>query len=158
MDCSPQAPLSMGILQARTLEWVAMPSSRGSSPPRGSNPRLSRLLHWQVICLPPSHLGSHLLHPFSDELEAEAVEHRSSSHRHGFTMESDLRHMGAPTLCLPRCCPTSMSYSTGGSFLRPRIPGGRIASIAGCLSSNPRWRRTASCYSTPLSTAALMVR
>ena len=29
-----QAPLSMGILQARTLEWVAMPSSRGSSPPR----------------------------------------------------------------------------------------------------------------------------
>ena len=29
-----QAPLSMGILQARTLEWVAMPSSRGSSPAR----------------------------------------------------------------------------------------------------------------------------
>ena len=29
-----QAPLSMGILQARTLEWVAMPSSRGSSRPR----------------------------------------------------------------------------------------------------------------------------
>ena len=29
------APLSMGILQARILEWVAMPSSRGSSHPRG---------------------------------------------------------------------------------------------------------------------------
>ena len=28
------APLSMGILQARTLEWVVMPSSRGSSPAR----------------------------------------------------------------------------------------------------------------------------
>ena len=26
--------LSMGILQARILEWVAMPSSRGSSQPR----------------------------------------------------------------------------------------------------------------------------
>ena len=26
-----QAPLSMGILQARILEWVAMPSFRGSS-------------------------------------------------------------------------------------------------------------------------------
>ena len=26
-----QAPLSMGVLQARVLEWVAMPSSRGSS-------------------------------------------------------------------------------------------------------------------------------
>ena len=30
-----QAPLSIGILQARMLEWVAMPSSRGSSQPRG---------------------------------------------------------------------------------------------------------------------------
>ena len=29
-----QTPLSMGILQATTLEWVAMPSSRGSSRPR----------------------------------------------------------------------------------------------------------------------------
>ena len=28
-----QAPLSMGILQARILEWVSMPSSRGSSQP-----------------------------------------------------------------------------------------------------------------------------
>ena len=24
MDCSPQAPLSMGIFQARILEWIAM--------------------------------------------------------------------------------------------------------------------------------------
>ena len=29
-----QAPLSMGIFQARILEWVAMPSSRGSSSPK----------------------------------------------------------------------------------------------------------------------------
>ena len=29
-----QAPLSMGILQARILEWFAMPSSRGSSQPK----------------------------------------------------------------------------------------------------------------------------
>ena len=29
-----QVPLSMGILQARILEWVAMPHSRGSSRPR----------------------------------------------------------------------------------------------------------------------------
>ena len=33
MDCS-QVPLSMGIFQARILEWVAMPSSRGSSQSR----------------------------------------------------------------------------------------------------------------------------
>ena len=29
-----QAPLPLGILQARTLEWVAVPVSRGSSQPR----------------------------------------------------------------------------------------------------------------------------
>ena len=29
-----QAPLSVGILQARVLEWVAMPLSRGSTQPR----------------------------------------------------------------------------------------------------------------------------
>ena len=29
-----QAPLSLGILQARILEWVPMPSSSGSSQPR----------------------------------------------------------------------------------------------------------------------------
>ena len=29
-----QAPLSMGILQARILEWVVMPSSKGSSQPK----------------------------------------------------------------------------------------------------------------------------
>ena len=35
VDCTArQAPLSIGILQARILEWVAMPSSRGSFQPR----------------------------------------------------------------------------------------------------------------------------
>ena len=34
MDCSPSGSSVHGILQARMLEWVAMPSSRGSSQPR----------------------------------------------------------------------------------------------------------------------------
>ena len=34
MDCSPPGTSIHGILQARILEWVAMPSSRGSSQPR----------------------------------------------------------------------------------------------------------------------------
>ena len=33
-DCSPPGSSVHGILQARILEWVAMPSSRGSSQPR----------------------------------------------------------------------------------------------------------------------------
>ena len=34
VDCSLPGSSVHGILQARILEWVAMPSSRGSSPPR----------------------------------------------------------------------------------------------------------------------------
>ena len=34
MDCSPPGSSVHGILQARILKWVAIPSSRGSSQPR----------------------------------------------------------------------------------------------------------------------------
>ena len=34
IDCSPPGSSVHGIFQARILEWVAMPSSRGSSQPR----------------------------------------------------------------------------------------------------------------------------
>ena len=34
LDCSPPCCSVHGILQARILEWVAVPSSRGSSQPR----------------------------------------------------------------------------------------------------------------------------
>ena len=36
MDCSPPGSSVHGILQARILEWIAMPSSRASSQPRDS--------------------------------------------------------------------------------------------------------------------------
>ena len=35
IDSIPTGSSVHGILQARTLEWVAMPTSRGSSRPRG---------------------------------------------------------------------------------------------------------------------------
>ena len=34
VDCSPPGSSVRGILQARILEWVAIPFSRGSSRPR----------------------------------------------------------------------------------------------------------------------------
>jgi len=34
MDCSPPGSSFHGILQARILEWVAIPFSRGSSQPK----------------------------------------------------------------------------------------------------------------------------
>ena len=33
-DCSPPGSSVQGVLQARILEWVAIPSSKGSSQPR----------------------------------------------------------------------------------------------------------------------------
>ena len=43
-----QAPLSMGILQARILEWGCHALLQGIFPTQGSNPGLLCLLHWQV--------------------------------------------------------------------------------------------------------------
>ena len=48
--CSPPGSSVHGILQARTLQWVAMPSSRGSS--RCKKLRFLYLLHWQAGSLP----------------------------------------------------------------------------------------------------------
>ena len=45
MDCSPPGSFVHEILQARTLEWIAMPSSRGSYHPWGSKPGLPHRLH-----------------------------------------------------------------------------------------------------------------
>ena len=54
LDCSPSGFSVCGILQARLLEWVAMPSSRGSSQPR--DPTSVSYVSWQVgsLALEPS--------------------------------------------------------------------------------------------------------
>ena len=57
MDCSPLGFSVRGILQARTLEWVTMPSSRGSSWLRDQT-WVSCIGRW--ILYPLSHQG----HPF----------------------------------------------------------------------------------------------
>ena len=57
IDVSQPAFSVHGILQAIILKWVAMPSSRRSSRPRGTNSHLLHLLHWQVGSLPPAPPG-----------------------------------------------------------------------------------------------------
>ena len=52
MDCSPPGSSVLGILQARILEGIAMPSSRGSSQPRDRTYISLCLLHWQESSLP----------------------------------------------------------------------------------------------------------
>ena len=49
MHRSPPGSFVHGILQARTLEWVARPSSRESSQPRGwTDVSYLSLLHWKA--------------------------------------------------------------------------------------------------------------
>ena len=56
---SPPGSSVRGILQARTLEWAAISSSRGSCQP-GLNLHLLCLLHWQVGSLPLAPPGKSL--------------------------------------------------------------------------------------------------
>ena len=55
MDYSSSGSSVHGILQARIVEWVAMPSSRGIFPTQGSNPGLSNC---RQILYRQSHQGS----------------------------------------------------------------------------------------------------
>ena len=52
MDCSPPSSSVQGILQARILEWVAIPFSRGSSCP-GIEPRSPTLQADSLLSEPP---------------------------------------------------------------------------------------------------------
>ena len=69
MDCSPPGSSVRGIIQARILEWVAMPASRGSSWPRIKPWSPVSLLHWQADSLPLHHLRSrYAIHVYSEFL------------------------------------------------------------------------------------------
>ena len=68
LDLARQAPLSMGIHQARILEWVAVPSSRDLPNP-GSNPGLPRC-RWIIYHL--SHQGSPFGH-WKEELKERGL-------------------------------------------------------------------------------------
>ena len=57
MDSSPPGSFVHGILQARMLEWAAMPFVLGIFPTQGLNPGFPCLLHWQVDSLALSHVG-----------------------------------------------------------------------------------------------------
>ena len=71
MDCSPPGSFVHGIVQARTLEWIAI--SRGSSPPRDRT-YVSCLLHWQVGSLPLAPPGK----PMESEAQGEKSTLRNS--------------------------------------------------------------------------------
>ena len=66
MDRSPPGSSVHGILQARTLEWIAISFSRGIFPTQGSNPGL---LHCRQTLYPLSHQGSLIYYRCSSNLK-----------------------------------------------------------------------------------------
>ena len=91
MDRGPPGSPGHGVFQARTVKWVAIPSSRGIFPTQGPNPHLPHLLHWQA--------GSLSLGPLGSRYTAT----RTDSFPDSFPMEviteygvSSLRYAGGP--------------------------------------------------------------
>ena len=77
-SCSPPGSSVHGISQARILEWVAMPSYRGSSWPRN----WSCVFH--IFCI-----GRRVLYPWR-HLGSPIERGRSLNHRHGLVMVEHL--------------------------------------------------------------------
>ena len=71
MDCSPPGSSVREILQARILEWVSMPSSRGSSQPRDQTLSLMspasavRFFNTSTTSLKPKRTVSLVVHPIT---------------------------------------------------------------------------------------------
>ena len=64
-DCRPPGSFVHGILQARTLEWVALLCSIGSSQPRAESQRSNlRLLHLLAVGRQVLYQQCHLRSPY----------------------------------------------------------------------------------------------
>ena len=150
MNCSCQAPLSMGILQARILEWVARPSSRGSSRPRDQT---------QVSCIAvrfftveplgkPCPLledkeGEAQIHIFAECMLLVSRDQETSLQARSFIQVLPLGSSVTEVSCLPLgfrpFCNDTISELLGA--LAVPVPTPRTGSRSSPLSTTPSCRR-----------------
>ena len=71
MDCRLPGSSVHGVLQARVLEWAAMPSSRGSSQPRDQTRVSSLSCIGKVVLYHQYHLGNPVSHYTEREKRGE---------------------------------------------------------------------------------------
>ena len=126
-DRGPPGSSDQGILQARTPEWTAMPSSRASSRPRGGTQDWL-LLHWQAGSLlraPPGKPRHLIYHPSGERLG-----------------HWDQRR-GVPSSCYGPPCPLplptapAVSHGWWTHVLRPH----HLRLLHCFLQLQPRWAR-----------------
>ena len=91
MDCSPPGSSVHGILQARILEWVAIPFSRRSSPPRDQ----TQVSHTAGDSLPSEPPGK----PFSRICVTSYKEPKTSAEKHPLANGRIQVRLRAPEPC-----------------------------------------------------------
>ena len=121
MDCSLPDSSVRGIFQARILEWVAISSSRASSPLRDRTH-----VSWPADSLPLNHQGS--LRP---------LRYRGQS-QHGPSLQASILENGASGRLRLRAEPPSRSHSTAvaKTGLEPESPSSAMVEQSQALRAD----------------------
>ena len=113
------------VLRVRILEWVAMPSSRGSFRPQGSNSSLLHLLHWQADSVLLRHGGSPNL--VSRQVKLSTCLKSGNTLAAGMTSAERRRRTKAPSA---RKCQPEGSWQSSVGFIplaRASLPSPRAS-------------------------------
>ena len=154
-DCSPPGSSVHGILQARILEWVAMPSSRGSSPPRDrthvswlsciGRRVLDHHCHPGGPPPPPhasfifSHKNSHKITSTSFFLNPATASEQTLRGQRMFEVNAQLYQSAAPPRCSARNSPLGLDLPTRHPLppSPPLLVWVGFTLLAGSFSSSP---------------------
>ena len=99
MDCSPPGSSVHGIIQARTLEWVGVSFSRGSSPPRDQTHiscLAGRFFTTESPGKPIFHLLSTCIHKLSQSYHLSSGYYLSVT----YLLSTLMYHLSVPVACL----------------------------------------------------------
>ena len=127
VDCSPQGSSVHGILQTRMLEWVAVPSSRGSSPPRDWT-------HVSYVSCIGRQVLYHYCHLGSPRMSVSSVQFSHS------VVSDSLRPHGLQQARLPCPSPTLRVYpnSCSLSWWCHLTISSSVIPFSSCLQSFPK--------------------
>ena len=98
MECSPPVSSVHGILQARILEWVAMPSSRGFFQPRDGTMSHVSCVSFSLPLVPPGKPSS--------QITSQIFQHEFVFCRSPRKYDQNI-----PSQVLFSCCPSTLPFA-----------------------------------------------
>ena len=145
MDCDLPGSSVHGILQARILEWVAMPSSRGFSRPRDQTciffpPRFLLLLHLS----PNQGLGT----PVTARIQSLCATNFMSSRGRGVKNPPAVQEMQVPSLGWED--PLEEEMATHSSILAWKIPWTEEPGGLQCMRFSKSWTQLSTYTHRPI--------